>query len=183
MLVGNMLCGMKKATSSAAARGKTIKSKKSAATKATLGQPVKASKKAAPAAAGLSLRERIAEAKKLEALDRAKAPSAPGKATQSRAKQLTSAGAVAATPSRNGDFPNTSIEQISVRLDDPDHSVTLTWTRAAGGCAGGRTVSQFAGCRSKGTQLQRPCDEPPLWQQMHTERNLRGVRVPRPFEQ
>ena len=29
---------------------------------------------------------------------------------------------------RNGDFPNTYIKTISVRLEDPDHPVTLTWT-------------------------------------------------------
>ena len=31
-------------------------------------------------------------------------------------------------PFRNDDFPQTYIQQISVRLDDPDHSLTLTWT-------------------------------------------------------
>jgi len=44
---------------------------------------------------------------------------------------LVQAGAPAADPShpfRNDDFPQTYIQQISVRLDDPDHSLTLTWT-------------------------------------------------------
>src|SRR4030095_8760584 len=31
-------------------------------------------------------------------------------------------------PFWNGDFPQTYIQQISVSLDDPDHSLTLTWT-------------------------------------------------------
>jgi hypothetical protein len=62
-----------------------------------------------------SLQERIAEAKKLEALDRAEVLAAP-------------AGALVAPPLRNSDFPNTYIKQISVRLDDPDHPVMLTWT-------------------------------------------------------
>jgi hypothetical protein len=31
-------------------------------------------------------------------------------------------------PFRNDDFPQTCIQQISVSLDDPDHSLTLTWT-------------------------------------------------------
>ena len=31
-------------------------------------------------------------------------------------------------PFRNDDFPQTYIQQISVSLDDPDHSLTLTWT-------------------------------------------------------
>jgi hypothetical protein len=33
-------------------------------------------------------------------------------------------------PFRNDDFPQTYIQQISVSLDDPDHSLTLTWTGA-----------------------------------------------------
>jgi hypothetical protein len=31
-------------------------------------------------------------------------------------------------PFRNDDFPQTYIQQISVSLDDPDHSLTLAWT-------------------------------------------------------
>jgi hypothetical protein len=44
---------------------------------------------------------------------------------------LLEAGSPAADPShpfRNDDFPQTYIQQISVSLDDPDHSLTLTWT-------------------------------------------------------
>jgi peptidoglycan hydrolase-like protein with peptidoglycan-binding domain len=44
---------------------------------------------------------------------------------------LLQAGRPAADPShpfRNDDFPQTYIQQISVSLDDPDHSLTLTWT-------------------------------------------------------
>jgi hypothetical protein len=44
---------------------------------------------------------------------------------------LLQAGSPAADPShpfRNDDFPETYIQQISVSLDDPDHSLTLTWT-------------------------------------------------------
>ena len=44
---------------------------------------------------------------------------------------LLQAGSPAADPSRpfrNDDFPQTYIQQISVSLDDPDHSLTLTWT-------------------------------------------------------
>src|SRR6201993_169774 len=33
-----------------------------------------------------------------------------------------------APPFRSDDFPQTYIQQISVNLDDPDHSLTLTWT-------------------------------------------------------
>ena len=44
---------------------------------------------------------------------------------------LLQAGSPAADPShpfRNDDFPQTYIQQISVSLDDPDHSLTLAWT-------------------------------------------------------
>jgi hypothetical protein len=44
---------------------------------------------------------------------------------------LLQAGSPAADPShpfRNDDFPQTYVQQISVSLDDPDHSLTLTWT-------------------------------------------------------
>jgi len=44
---------------------------------------------------------------------------------------LLQAGSPAADPShpfRNDDFPQTYIQQISVSLDDPNHSLTLTWT-------------------------------------------------------
>jgi peptidoglycan hydrolase-like protein with peptidoglycan-binding domain len=36
-------------------------------------------------------------------------------------------GADSSHPFRNDDFPQTYIQQISVSLDDPDHSLTLTW--------------------------------------------------------
>ena len=43
---------------------------------------------------------------------------------------LLQAGQVAdpSHPFRNDDFPQTYIQQISVSLDDPNHSLTLTWT-------------------------------------------------------
>ena len=36
--------------------------------------------------------------------------------------------ALASHPFRNDDFPQTYIQQISVSLDDPNHSLTLTWS-------------------------------------------------------
>jgi hypothetical protein len=122
---------MKKANSSGKARnsvkpGKTAKSTP-AAKKARPTQRGEAKKSGAGAAVP-SLQERIAEAKKLEALDRAKALAAPAKAAKARAMQPAPARALTASPLRNSDFPDTYINQISVRLDDPDHSVTLTWT-------------------------------------------------------
>jgi len=71
-------------------------------------------KKSGPAK--LTLKERIARARKLEALD-------AGKPTFKVPLQtLTS------HPLRNADFPQTYIQEISVSLDDPDHWLTLTWT-------------------------------------------------------
>src|SRR5436189_4040737 len=63
-----------------------------------------------------TLKERLARARKLEALD-------AGKPT-SKISRLT----LTSHPFRNDDFPQTYIQQISVSLDDPDHSLTLTWT-------------------------------------------------------
>src|SRR6266576_7337060 len=56
-----------------------------------------------------TLKQRLARARKLEALDAGK-PSF-------RAQPLASA----SHPFRNGGFPQTYIQQVSVRLDDPDH--------------------------------------------------------------
>src|SRR5207247_3693889 len=61
-------------------------------------------------------KERIARAKKLEALD-------AGKPTF-KVPLLT----LTSHPLRNDDFPQTFIQEISVSLDDPDHSLILTWT-------------------------------------------------------
>ena len=125
---------MKKGTPSANTGGRaepdgTAKAKKELGSgKEALDRPAKAAKKSAAAPAEPSLKERMAEAKKLEALDRAKSPAAPAKAKRSQATPRAVASAAAAPPQRNSDYPNTYIEEISVRLNDPDHSVTLTWT-------------------------------------------------------
>jgi len=68
----------------------------------------------------VTLKERIAHAKKLEALDAGE----PAFKVSRAAQPLT----LANHPSRNDDFPQTYIQQVSVSLDDPDHSLTLTWT-------------------------------------------------------
>jgi hypothetical protein len=55
--------------------------------------------------------------------------------------------ALASQPFRNNDFPQTYIQQISVRLDDPNHPLTLTWTgpNAAGQKTGPFRTSPGAG--------------------------------------
>jgi hypothetical protein len=63
-----------------------------------------------------TVKERVARAKKLEALD-------AGKPTFKVPLQ-----ALVAHPLRNDNFPDTYIQEISVSLDDPDHWLTLTWT-------------------------------------------------------
>jgi hypothetical protein len=79
-------------------------------------------KKAAQAKA--TLKERLARAKKLEALDGGKVAFkiSPRRALASQPQ------ARAAHSLRNSDFPNTYIKQISVSLDDRDHWLTLDWT-------------------------------------------------------
>jgi hypothetical protein len=123
--------GMKKANSTGKARnsvklGKTTKSKEKPAAKKT--GPSAESKKSGTTGAVPSIQVRIAEAKKLESLDRAKVSAAPAKAAKARAMQPAPATVSAASSLRNSDFPTTYISQISVRLDDPDHTVALTWT-------------------------------------------------------
>jgi L,D-transpeptidase-like protein len=52
----------------------------------------------------------------------------PGGPTWQALLQAGSPPADSSHPFRNDDFPQTYIQQISVSLDDPDHSLTLTWT-------------------------------------------------------
>jgi hypothetical protein len=52
----------------------------------------------------------------------------PGGQTWQALLQTGSPAADPSHPFRNDDFPQTHIQQISVSLDDPDHSLTLTWT-------------------------------------------------------
>jgi hypothetical protein len=52
----------------------------------------------------------------------------PGGETWQALLQAGSPPADSSHPFRNDDFPQTYIQQISVRLDDPDHPLTLTWT-------------------------------------------------------
>ena len=78
--------------------------------------------------AELPLQERIKKAKKLEAVDR-RADSRGGNGKSSRSKAFGAvAEAAAEHPLRNNDYPQTYIEEISVKLDDPDHLLTLKWT-------------------------------------------------------
>jgi hypothetical protein len=52
----------------------------------------------------------------------------PGSQAWQALLQAGSPGADSPHPFRNDDFPQTYIEQISVSLDDPGHSLSLTWT-------------------------------------------------------
>jgi hypothetical protein len=63
----------------------------------------------------------MAEARRLEALDSAEPTPKGG------AKRAAAAPPAATTLQRNSDYPRTYIKQVSVKLDDPDHPVTLTW--------------------------------------------------------
>src|ERR1700730_10721684 len=134
---------MKKATSLSAnaSKGgkasKTESTKKPGTKKTASGKQTEVANKPTKAPAVPSMRERIAEAKKLEAVDR----KASGAAVQkSKTKELALAEVSAAHPLRNSDFPETYIQQISVKLDDPNHPVTLTWT---GPQAAGQETSPF----------------------------------------
>ncbi len=59
----------------------------------------------------------IARAKKLEALDAAEPPAPRKKSGTAKAAALA-----------GSRFPQTYIDQVDVSLNDPDHTMTLTWT-------------------------------------------------------
>lgn len=71
-----------------------------------------------------TLKQRLAQARKLEALD-ARKPAIKVSRKRALASQPKDSGL---HPFRNDDFPQTYIQQISVSLDDPNHSLTLSWT-------------------------------------------------------
>jgi hypothetical protein len=175
---------MKKATSLSASASKgdqasNTKSKRKPATKKTApGNQTDAPKETTKAPAVPTLRERIAEAKKLEAVDRAKASGAATSKTPPRNKKLALAEVSATHPFRNTDFPETYIQQISVKLDDPDHPVILTWT-------GPQAAAQESGPfrSSPGAELRRSSHEPALRQQVYSQGNFCRFRIPRQFEQ
>ena len=144
---------MKKAKPSA---GSGKNQKKGSPKSPAPGQIAKVPGKSPAAAAAPSLRERMAEAKKLEALDRAKARAPSGKTAKPSAIQPAVAVSSAAPPLRNSDFPNTYIKEISVRLDDQDHSVTLTWT---GPQAATRETGPFRSSPGAGLKGLN-CDDP-----------------------
>ncbi len=122
---------MKKASSSNKVRSKSKSSAKSTSAKKSASKKLPATKVAKLAdklpkipRTG-SLVERMAAAKKIEAMDR---PKPVQKSRAAKVRSLAPALAAGSHPQRNSDFPNTYIAQISVRLEDPDHPVTLSWT-------------------------------------------------------
>ena len=76
------------------------------------------------AKAKTTLKQRLARARKLEALDAGK-PRFKVSRERALAAQPETLGN---HPFRSDGFPQTYIEEISVSLDDPDHPLTLTWT-------------------------------------------------------
>ncbi|MEO6786089.1 MAG: L,D-transpeptidase [Chthoniobacteraceae bacterium] len=101
--------------------------KKAAVKKAPSKKSVKPAGKILKIPSTGTLQQRMAAAKRIEALDRPKAEPKRGKQKAQPARLLASA-APAAVPQRNSDFPNTYIQTITVGLEDPDHPVTLMWT-------------------------------------------------------
>ena len=94
---------------------------------------------------------------------------------------LLQAGSPAADPShpfRNDDFPQTYIQQISVTLDDPDHSLTLTWTgpKADSQQTGPFRTSPGAGL--KGLNCDDDATSRRSGSKCHSERNASSARLP-----
>ena len=121
---------MKKVNSSSKTRG-SAKAGKSKSTKKSAPKKVPMKKGVEPAGMGPNipmtgtLRVRLAAAKKIEAMDR---PTAAPKTVQVRTPAPVRLAAAPSQPQRNSDFPNTFIQAIFVRIEDPDHPVTLVWT-------------------------------------------------------
>ena len=147
--------------------GKKTVAPKSAKTKQTTAaakpaakkRPAKSAKPAPVSAAAL------AKAKALEKRD-AKAP------PKTAAKRTLTA-ATAAHPLRNADFPNTYIAQISVSLNDPNHSMTLTWT---GPQAGAQETGPFHTSPGAGVTGIN-CDDPATSRRSGTNCTPKGTRT------
>src|SRR5438093_5001794 len=125
-------------------RYRRAKSRHSRKAKRTTSVPAKA-----------TLKERIARAKELEALD-------AGKPTfkVSRRRVLASQPQTRAVhPFRNDDFPQTYIHRISVSLDDSNHWLMLTWTgpKADSQETGPFRTSPGAGLRGLNCDDQATC--------------------------
>ena len=121
---------MKKVNSTSKTRG-SAKAGKVESTKKTAAKKSPVKKSVKPAGTGPkipmtgTLQVRLAAAKKIEAMDH---PKAAPKAAKVRAPAPVSLAGAPSQPQRNSYFPNTYIQAISVRIEDPDHPVTLVWT-------------------------------------------------------
>ena len=111
-----------KTKTSKAAAAKKPAAKKTPPKKAARKKIAKPRGKKSKTAGGRSLPARLAAARRIEALDRPKTVQKSSRTVGQLARAATPA------PQRNGDFPNTYIQTITVRLEDPDHPVRLTWT-------------------------------------------------------
>ena len=116
----------------------------------------------------------IEKAKVLEALDAAKSkPKETSRKTAAAASRATPG-----QPLRNGDFPRTYLQQITVSLDDPDHWMTLTWTgpQAASQETGPFRTSPGAGV--KGIN----CDDAATSRRSGTKCTPKGTRTVEGFQ-
>ena len=145
---------------------KTVAPKSSKAKKATAAakpaakkRPAKSTKPAPVSAAA------TAKAKALENRD-AKAP------PKTVAKK-TLAAATAAKPERNADFPNTYIAQINVSLNDPNHTMTLTWTGPQAGAQETGPFHTSPGAGVKGIN----CDDAATSRRTGTNCTPKGTRT------
>ncbi len=140
---------MAQSKSGAKARAKRPAPAKTAG-KSTARKPAAGASSKADAKAKGAEEARIAKAKQLEELDAAGVGKKPVKKAGAKpAKTVAKAIAQVVAPMRNSDFPRTYIKQVSVSLNDPDHTVTLTWTGpdAAGHETGPFRSSPGAGMR------------------------------------
>ena len=139
---------------------KSATTKKTAAAKPAAKKRPDKSTKPAPVSAAA-----IAKAKALEKRD--------GKAPPKTLAKKTLAAATAAKPERNADFPNTYIAQINVSLNDPNHTMTLTWT---GPQAGAQETGPFHTSPGAGVRGIN-CDDPATSRRTGTNCTPKGTRT------
>ena len=133
--------------------------KKTAAAKPAAKKLPAKSARPAPVSAALAKAQAL---EKLDAKAPAKAAAKPARAT-----------ATAAKPLRNADFPNTYIAQINVSLNDPNHTMTLTWTGPQAGAQETGPFHTSPGAGVTGTN----CDDPTTSRRSGTNCTPKGTRT------
>ena len=140
---------------------------KTAKTKKTTAAAKPAAKKS-PAKIAKPTPVSAAATARASALEKRDAKAAPKTAAK---KTLTAA--TAAKPERNADFPNTFIAQINISLNDPNHTMTLTWKGPQAGAQETGPFHTSPGAGVKGIN----CDDAATSRRSGTNCTPKGTRT------